>query len=166
MAFFRKKPAQARNWVDPALVRRIEESPALAGATAPTIQRIDFVAVLIDDQNLDELCKRVAAAVTALMEAGALVEGLTGSLLFATFGVIRAGDSTAKAEQRSKAVSAIHEQLGQSVRIVHGVADALVGDIGGGRGQFRWSHFGAVPRGCSEMLKLLTSLNPGDVREW
>jgi hypothetical protein len=75
-------------------VRRIEESPALAGATAPTIQRIDFVAVLIDDQNLDELCKRVAAAVTALTEAGALVEGLTGSLLFATFGVIRAGDST------------------------------------------------------------------------
>jgi hypothetical protein len=150
------------SYVTPALVEQILSSPA---ASAPDRLEIEFVLALVEDDDLGRLPELLGQAAGAIREAGGHVDGVSGSLLLATFGVFRRQEGSPPDEQRRGAVSKLHRRLGERARIVHGRAAALFGDLGDWE-RFRWSRCGSAIHRFSEMVRLLSSLSPGEVLEW
>lgn len=146
-------------YVDPALVRRVLSNPQ--PAPPPRQCEVEFLLAFISDGDLSRLPAILSEAVVTLCDAGALVDSVSGSLVFATFGTLPGNKDTDPRQKRRDAASRLHERLGLRAVIVHGSGEGIVGEVVTGPR----SHFGSAVQRFGESLKLLMSLEAGEVRE-
>jgi hypothetical protein len=148
-----------KGYADPRLVKYIESHPE-AERTAPRACEVEFVLVLIADENLEQLWETLHQVVGVFHESKAWVECASGSLLLATFGTLPFArpDAGDPAEQRRSAVSQLQSRFSTQLRILHGRRSGWFGDFG------VW-HFGSAIVRFSELIAALNALPVGDVQE-
>jgi len=155
----REIKGRSKGYVDPAIVKHVEAQPE-AGRTAPRECEVEFVLVLIADENLEQLWETLHQVVVALRESKAWIECASGSLLLATFGTlpIPRPDAGDPAEQRRSAVSRLQSRFSTQLRIVHGRRAGWFGDFG------VW-HYGSAIVRFTELIAAINALRPGEERE-
>ena len=161
--FYRRgAKSRFRSYVTPELVDQILRDPALA---APVRRPLDFVLVLVRDDNMDEVPDRLSRIVDAASEAGGMVEGLRGPLVVATFGslLLREPPNPAEnARRRSELIARLQAEYGPDIKILHGACIALVGNFG----SRLWFSYGSLLPKFSHMLDTLASMDFGEAKEW
>ncbi|HET6250761.1 MAG TPA: hypothetical protein VFE47_23935 [Tepidisphaeraceae bacterium] len=151
------------SYVDPSTVERILNE-TLAPDPPPEQTDINFVVMLIADDDLAELPARLGRAFDILVAPGVFVESGSKSLVFASFGMLPNCDQSVAITQRGKAVVELQKQLANQVRIVHGRTPGLFGNINcGSKFGFR---YGSALRDFGAILGMLTKLKPGEAWEW
>jgi len=157
--FIRSRVRRRRfsSYVDAKLVQRILEDPEFESAL-PSRQTIDFVLIVLNDDDLDGIPAILSRILEMTRVHGGFVESLTGPLVFVEFGY-PTPDAEAAAH-RAAMVASLGETLGDRVKILHGRGAALVGTVAGKEGPF-----GAVIAGYHQLLKELTAMKFGQVRE-
>jgi hypothetical protein len=154
----RRTVGRFSSYVDRRMVDYIIDHPDEA-TEPPAPSTIDYVLALVRDDDLHgvpELLDEIARLARA---HGCLIEFLASPLVFLTFGVPHA-DPTAPAK-RHDVVAALATSLGDRVRILHGRGPALVGTFAPKVA----ASYGSALRGFSALLKELTGLAPGEIRQ-
>jgi hypothetical protein len=150
-----------RGYIDPKLTRYIFEAPD-ATFPPPRSCQLDFILILLRDDNLDELPSLVERVTEVVPGSAGCLEHLTGPFIVITFGLsIPNPDAPA---QRIQTVSRLEECLAENVKLLHGQALALVGSLTG-RGS-RFTHFGSAFQNFGAMLQALATLQYGETREF
>ena len=156
----RQNIKRSRSYVDPALVDYLLSNPD-AASPPPRQVHVEFLIALVADDDLSQLPAYLAEATKVLRDAGAWLDSVSGSLLFATFRTFPQQAASDPRRDRENAATRLREQLGVRIRIVQGSSDGIVGDLG----SREFSHFGSCLPRFSKALALLASLVPGEVRQ-
>jgi hypothetical protein len=115
----------------------------------PEVKHFQFVVILIDDKNPQDVPAIVGTAVGTLVRQRANVSSITSSLLVGLLGTpFPEGNSP---QARRELVAALLQDNGDRIRLAHGECDGAVGIFGGHE---RWA-YGAVIPGFSGILKKL-----------
>ena len=153
----RRQIRRFSSYVDARLVQQILDNPESAPAP-PSRQTIEFVLVALNDDDLDGIPPILSQILEMTRVHEGFVESLTGPLVFVEFGY-PTPDAEAAAHRAAMAAS-LGEALGDRVKILHGRGAALIGTVAGKEGPF-----GAVLAGYHRLLKELTAMEFGQVRE-
>lgn len=144
--------------VDPKSVQSV-----LSGETQPLPLkqgRIEYILAFVDDTEPGPASERIGKVAELAVHHGATVYHLVGALAVLAFGTQQASSSTS--DSRRSLVAALREQLGASVKIVHGAADGSYGLFGAKSGL---SFTFLVPQ-FDRVLGVLSRLSLGAVEEF
>lgn len=160
--FQRRKVCNAfGQYLSPEAIRRLLLNPNLV---SPQVQQYQYVVVLVDDSNPQETkpqeIQQTMSKITEIFfQHHACISVLSSSLFVALLGVpFPDGNSP---EARRNLVAALLQDQGPRIRIAHGAADSLVGNLGG---PLRYSYGAAIPA-FSSLLKKLLEANLGTAVE-
>jgi hypothetical protein len=143
-------------YLSPEVIRRLLQNPNLV---SPQVKHYQYVVVLADDSNLQEIQPMISKITEIFVQHHATISVVSSSLFVALLGV--PFNDCNSPEARRKLVDALLQELGGRIRIGHGEADSLVGNLGG---PLRYS-YGAVIPGFSGVLKKLLDTNFGTAVE-
>src|SRR5216684_6347097 len=125
----------------------------------PEVKHFQFVVMLVDDTNPQEVPAMISKVVGTLVRQRATVENISSSLLVGLLGVpFPEGNSP---QARLELVDALLQDNGDRIRIAHGECDGAVGMFGGHE---RWT-YGAMIPGFSGVLKKLLETEFGTAVE-
>ena len=97
----------------------------------PEVKRFQFVVVLADDSNPEDVPRMIGALLDMLVQHHATASTVASSLFVGVLGVPFPEGNSAGA--RRELVAALIRDHGERMRIVHGECDGLFGTLGGGR---------------------------------
>jgi hypothetical protein len=116
-------------YLSPEAVSLIEQGSAGSLSPLPTPAHICFILLQVRDDELTQSASDLAIAIDTLIEDGGLVMDTMGSCVLATFGhPVGAGPGQDQI-QRDKSASHLMANLGESVRLISGETDGLVGNF-------------------------------------
>jgi hypothetical protein len=144
------------DYLSPEVIRRLLMRPDLV---EPTVKHFQFVVVLFEEANPQEICALMSDVIGTLFEYKATVTGVSPAFLVGLFGVPFPGADSPEA--RRAAVESLLRGKGSRIRIAHGECDALVGNLGG---PLRYTYDAAIP-GFLGILKKLIEAEPGSAFE-
>jgi hypothetical protein len=147
-----------REYVGPDAVAKLlrEAEPEIM---APEVKHFQFVVMLADDKNPQDVPAMISRVISTLVQHRANVSNITSSLFVALLGVpFPEGNS---AEARRRLVEALLRENGDQIRVVHGECDGAFGTFGG---HGRWT-YGAVIPGFSGILKKVLETRFGTAAE-
>jgi hypothetical protein len=114
--------------VDPKIV----ETVLSGGAQSLKRGRIDFILAFVGGTEPEQVSERIAKVAELAVQHGATIHHLVGALAVLAFGT--QATSSPVPGSRQSLVSALREQLGESIKIVHGAADGCYGLFGADAG--------------------------------
>lgn len=121
-----------------------------------------YVLLQVRDEDLNAASEHLTRATDILLHRDGVVSDFLSSLILAQFGLPLIDDDLDKARsQQAKAVARLLSELGSNVRLVHGVATGLAGNIGA---QQRL-HFGVLLPDLNSKLATLLALDFGKAAE-
>lgn len=147
-----------QDYVSPEVIERLlrERGPE---TSSPEVKHFQFVVILADDTNPQDVPAIIAAVVDMLVKHRANVSTITPSFSIALLGVpFPEGNSS---EARRRLVEALLRENGNRIRIAHGECDGAVGMFGGDERRA----YGAVIPGFSGILKTLLETKFGTAVE-
>jgi hypothetical protein len=139
------------DYLSPEVVRRLLEAPDI---TSPQVKHFQFVVVVFEEANPQEISALMSDVVGTLFEYKATVTSVSPAFLVR----FHDGDSP---EARRAAVESLLRGNRRRIRIAHGECDAAVGNFGGPR---RFAYDAAIP-GFLGILKKLLEAEPGSAFE-
>ena len=139
-------------YLSPEVVRRLLNNPE---HLLPKVKHFQFVVVLLDEANPQEISALVGGVVRTLFEHQATVTTVSLSIVVGLMGVPFPGSDSP--EVRRAVVEALLRENGERIRIAHGECDAAVGNFGG---PMRFVYDAAIP-GFLGILKNLLEAEPG-----
>lgn len=90
-----------------------------------------YVLFQVRDADLDKVPARLSSAVEILTRRDGFVADMMSSVVLGIFGLPLIDDDLEKSRgQQAKVVARLVEEFGPDVRIVHGIAQGLAGDVG------------------------------------
>jgi hypothetical protein len=144
-------------YLSPEAVSLLEKGSAGLLSTNPKPARICFIVLQVRDDDLALAASDLAIAANTLIEQGGFVMERMGSCIFAIFGhPVGAGPGQDQI-QRDKSASLLMANLGESIRLLCGDVDGLVGNIGSQQ-QF---HYGCLMPQFDKYLSVLFALEFG-----
>ena len=143
-------------YLSPEVIRRLLLNPEIVSSQ---VKHFQYVVVLADDSNLQEIAPMISKITEIFVQHHATISVVSSSLFIALLGV--PFNDCKSPEARRKLVDALLQEHSGRIRIVHGEADSLVGNLGG---PTRYS-YGAVIPGFSDVLKKLLETNIGTAVE-
>lgn len=121
-----------------------------------------YALLQVRDEDLNAVSEHLSRATEILLRRDGVVSDFLSSLVLATFGLPLIDDDLDKARsQQAKAVARLLSELGSNVRLIHGVATGLAGNIGA---QQRF-HFGVLLPDLDSKLATLLALDFGRAAE-
>jgi hypothetical protein len=150
-----------RGYIDPKLIRYLVDHPDTR-FPPPRRCQLDFILILLRDDNLDELPSLVERVTEVVPESTGWIEHLAGPFVLITFGL--ALPNPEAPAQRIETIERLQQSLGDNSKLLHGQSLALVGSLTG-RGS-RYPHFGSAFQNFGAMLQRLTTLQYGEMREF
>jgi hypothetical protein len=145
-----RNPFQA--YVDPKSKTKAEIRP-------PEVKHFQFVVVLVDDTNPQEVPSILSKVINTLVRQRANVPNVSSSLLVGLLGVPFPESNSPQA--RRELVDALLQDNGDRIRIAHGECDGAVGMFGSHE---RWAYSAVIP-GFSAALKMLLETKFGTAVE-
>jgi hypothetical protein len=121
-----------------------------SGIKPPEVKHFQFVVILADDTNPQELPSMISNVMSTLVQHRANITNITSSLFVALLGVPFPENNSAQA--RRELVDALLRENGNRIRVVHGECDGPFGMFGGGG---RLSYGGLIPGFSAALKKLL-----------
>jgi adenylate cyclase len=159
----RRRRAAARirrafgDYIEPDLLERLASNPERVNLELKPA-RIHFLLLLVRDDRVAEVPGFVARAVDIILDANAMIERVSGSLMIGWFGApVPAPADARPLADRAAAVARLLAELGSNVKIVTGDRDGLYGNIGAER---RFNYSFVVPE-FGRCLEALTRLDYG-----
>jgi hypothetical protein len=124
----------------------------------PTRAAIGFVVVVIEGDTPELLQQRLSIVVNTAHKHSGTVDSIRASTVIITWGM-----SAERIHDRDRVelVSELAEQLGTSIKVIHGLRDGIYGNLGSASRM----QYGVIIPGLKEILELLVSLNFGETRE-
>jgi hypothetical protein len=144
------------DYLSPEVIRRLLMRPDLV---QPTVKHFQFVVVLFEEGNPQEISALINEVAGTLFEHKATVTNVSHAFLVGLFGVPFPGADSPEA--RRAAVESLLRAKGSRIRIAHGECEALVGNLGG---PLRYTYDAAIP-GFLGILKKLIEAEPGSALE-
>jgi hypothetical protein len=136
-------------YVSPEVIAKVlrETKPEIR---PPEVKHFQFVVILADDTNPQEVPAIISAVMGTLVRHRANISNSTPLLFVALLGVpFPEGNS---AEARRGLVDALLRENGDRIRIVHGECDGASGTFGG---HGRWTYGAVIPKFSGILKKLL-----------
>jgi hypothetical protein len=144
------------DYLSPEVIRRLLTRPDLV---RPTVKHFQFVVVVFEEANPQEISALMTDVVGTLFEHKATVTSVSPAFLVGLLGVpFPDGNSP---EARRAVVESLLRGNGSRIRIAHGECDALVGNLGG---PLRYTYDAAIP-GFLGILRKLLDADPGSAFE-
>ena len=150
-----------RGYIDPKLLRDFAANPDMP-FPPPRRCQLDFILILLRDDNLDELSGLIERVTEVVPEGTGWIEHLAGSLIVITFGL--ALPNPEAPAKRIETVERLQQSLGDKIKRLLGQSQALVGSLTS-RGS-RLPHFGSAFQSFGAMLQALAALKYGETREF
>ena len=129
----------------------------------PKIERADicFILLQVRDDPVDQVPAHMAHAMDIIVRRNGTVCDIMSSMVMAIFGHPISEELEKSNDQRAKSVARLVTELGSNIRLVHGTAEGLVGNIGTPQ-RFR---YGALLPDFARYLNALTALEFGQSAE-
>jgi hypothetical protein len=155
----RQLRAAFSKYLSPEFVGQIEKGSAGLLSTRPKPARICFILLQVRDDELVKAASDLSIATDTIIEHGGLVMETMGSCVLAIFGHSVGADPGQDHIQRDTAAAHLVANLSESIRLVYGDADGLVGNIG----SQRRLHYGCLIPQFDEYLSAVFVLEFGKV---
>ena len=121
----------------------------------PEVKRFQFVVILVEDTNPEQVPAMIDGVMRTLVQYHANISNVLPPLIVALLGVPLLESNSP--EKRRELVDALLRERGERIRIVHGECDGAVGFFGGAG---RWTYSAVIP-GFAEILKKLLEAKLG-----
>jgi hypothetical protein len=135
---------------------QIMKGPTATRSMLPKQASICFVLLQVRDDPLDQALVHLSTALDTVVECGGMSDQM-GSCVLAIFGHPISADPDKNRTQRDMCVSRLLTDMGQSVRMIYGDKDGLVGNIGSPKRL----HYGFLIANFHHCLAVLIALEFG-----
>lgn len=122
---------------------------------------IRFILLQVRDDPVEQAAVNVAKAIDLIERRNGMVTDVMSSMVLAVFGLPDSDDAEKERDQQAKCVARLVAELGQDVRLVHGMADGLAGTFGSPQHM----HYGPLLPGFQRHLGALLTLEFGQSAE-
>lgn len=130
-------------------------------AHPPQPWRFAYILLQVSDGDLEQAPQHLNTAMEIIARRDGYVSDVLSTLILATFGLPLVDEDLDKArDQQAKAVARLVTELGAQMRLVHGIADGLAGNIGA-----QGTHYGVLLPDLSRGLAALMALEFGKAAE-
>jgi hypothetical protein len=133
--------------------------PGTRGAPQPTA--LCFILLQVRDDPVDQAPAHLAKAFDIIQRRDGMVWGVMSSMAIATFGLPFSDDPERDLDQRAKTIARLTAELGDSVRLIYGTVDGLLGNYGS---EHRFVYGPLLP-GFERHVSALTALKFGQAVE-
>ena len=123
-------------------------------------QRADicFILMQVRDDTLDRVQAHMETAFDIILRRDGTICDLMSSVVLSVFGHPVSMEPERASDQRAKSVARLMTELGTNIRLVHGTADGLIGNLGSPHR----IHYGPLLPGFARYLTALTALEFGE----
>jgi hypothetical protein len=149
-------------YLNPELAERLaatSDAPLLAHLEPASIQ---FVLVQVRDDRPDQVAPRLATAHAIVVEKEGTICDLMSSMSLSVFGFPVSAGTDRDGANRDAAATELLRALAPDARLVHGVAEGLIGNSGS---PHRF-HYGPVIPHFTNVVEVLIKLEFGEAREF
>jgi len=121
---------------------------------------VNYLFVQINDENLDKAIKNISEVCDIIFENDGLVQEISGSLIFSTFG-FPIVEATSDLDILIKTKNNVLQSLGKNVKIIYGIRDGKVGNLGS---DFRMN-YGTIFENYGQVVSNIFDLSYGEAKE-
>jgi hypothetical protein len=151
-------PKKAFDYINPEMLAMFLSEPA-PEISAPDVKHFQFVVILLDDTNPEQVPRTANAVTATLLQYCANISNVSPTLFVALLGVPNPEGNSP--EVRRELIHALLRENGKRIRIAHGECDAPAGMFGS---HGRWT-YGAVIPNFATLLSTLLQTHPGTATE-